>query len=214
MRLLQELVRLNEEVHVIPGNVTSLNGLKSGGKYLAGTVNVAGNVNLYNTDLERLPVRFGAVGGDFYCHKNRLTSLEGAPVTVGGNFDCSNNQLTSLEGVPGSIGGGFYCDENQLTTLEGAPGAVGGNFNCNYNRLTSLVGAHRILRRVGDGLYILDNPIASGGIGLILVKGLTEIYAAHPAFEIIGQYLGQGNKGVLRCQEALHEAGYGEFAKL
>ncbi len=161
--------------HTIRGDVNSLDELRGeDGKFLAGTVNVTGHVNLSGTrlELERLPVRFGAVGGGFYCANNRLTSLEGAPASVGGNL--------------------FYPQ----------------------NRLTSLQGVHRILRRVDGELFIWSNPIASGGIGLVLVEGLTRIDADQPAFEIIGRHLGQGNKGLLRCQEELHEAGFREFARL
>ncbi len=180
--------------HTIQGDVTSLDDLRYGnGEFLSGTVNVAGRVYLYGMKLERLPVKFGTVGGYFGCHNNRLTSLEGAPGSVGGYFDCGWNRLTSLEGAPGSIGG---------------------NFSCSYNRLTSLVGVHRILKRVGGELFIRNNSIVSGGIGLVLVERLTKIDADQPAFEIIEKYLGQGNKGLLRCQEALHDAGFGEFAKL
>ncbi len=178
----------------IQGNVNSLDQLRDGnGEYLAGTVNVAGCVDLYGMRLERLPVQFGIIGGYFGCGSTLLTSLEGAPGSVGGNFWCSKNRLTSLEGAPSSVGGHFFCHEN---------------------RLTSLVDVHRILRRVDGWLFLWDNPIEAGGIGLILVEGLTKIVANQPAFEIIEQYLGQGNRGVLRCQEALHDAGFGEHAKL
>ncbi len=181
-------------VTAIQGNVDRLDNLRDGnGEFLSGIVNVAGNVNLYDTDLERLPVRFGTVGGDFYCHENRLTSLEGAPGTVGGYFGCNNNRLTSLEGAPHSVGGNFWCTDN---------------------RLTSLVGVHRILRRIDGKLDLWGNKIKSGGIGLILVEGLTKIVVDQPALKIVEQYLGQGMRGVLRCQEALHEAGFGEFARL
>ncbi len=159
--------------HTILDSVTRLGQLRyEDGEYLDGTVNVSGGVRLYDLGLERLPVKFG---------------------TVGGYFDCGGNRLTSLEGAPGSVGRNFYCSDN---------------------RLTSLVGVHRILRRIDDNLSLWNNPIESGGIGLVLVEGLTEIYANHPAFGIINKYLGQGNKGLLRCQEELHEAGFGEFARL
>ncbi len=153
--------------------VTSLDDLRDrDGRFLAGTVNVTGYVSLTGLGLEQLPVKFGAVGRDFYCY---------------------NNLLTSLEGAPGSVGRDFYC---------------------NGNRLTTLVGAHKILKRIGDELFLAGNEIVSGGIGLILVEGLTKIDADQPAFKIINKYLGQGMKGVLRCQEALHDAGYGEHARL
>ncbi len=122
-----------------------------------------------------------------------------------------------LERLPvkfGAVSRHFSCGWNRLTSLEGAPSIVGGDFWCAGNRLTTLVGVHRILRRIDGNLSLWNNPIESGGIGLVLVEGLTEIYANHPAFGIINKYLGQGNKGLLRCQEELHEAGFGEFARL
>ncbi len=159
--------------HTIQGDVDELDQLRGkDGEYLAGTVNVAGDVFLNGQNLEQLPVRFGTVSGYFGCHNNRLTSLEGAP---------------------GSVGWDFYCS---------------------YNRLTSLVGVHRILRRIDGGLYLWGDEIVSGGIGLLLVEGITGINANLPAFEIINKYLGQGMRGVLLCQEALHETGFGEFARL
>ncbi len=230
-------IELSEEICTI-SHVDSLDDLRGpDGRYLAGTVNVTGIVNLYNMKLEQFPVRFGTVGGHFYCGKNRLTSLEGAPSSVsgyfgchnnwltslegapsavGGNFDCSWNKLTSLQGAPSAVGGNFDCSWNKLTSLQGAPSAVGGNFFCSDNRLTSLVGVHKILKRIGGGvLYIWSNPIESGGISLVLVEGLMKIvvYEDQPAFEIINRHLGQGMRGVLRCQEVLHEAGFGEYAQ-
>ncbi len=175
---LRELIQLNEEETTVQGDVTRLNQLRDAdGEFLAGVVNVTGNVLLDNLLLPRLllprlPVRFGTVDGIFSCSDNRLTTLKGAPSTVGRYFFCNNN------------------------------------------RLTSLVGVHRILRRVGGMLFIGGNPITSGGIGLILVEGLKKIDAKQPAFEIINKYLGQGKRGVLLCQEALHEAGLEEFARL
>ncbi len=98
-------------------------------------------------------VRFGEVGGNFYCHHNQLTTLEGAPQEVGKGFYCKNNQLTSLEGAPQEVGGSFDCGNNQLTTLEGAPQKVGGGFYCKNNQLTSLEGAPREVR----GHFICSN---------------------------------------------------------
>ena len=87
-----------------------------------GLVDVEGDFDCSGSGIKSLMgIRFGSVGGNFYCHNNQLTSLEGAPEKVGGNFYCSYNQLTSLEGAPREVGRGFYCHRNQLTSLEGAP---------------------------------------------------------------------------------------------
>jgi hypothetical protein len=142
------------------------------GKYYTGEVNVAGDVDLWNKQLTKLPVKFGAVGGHFACHSNQLTSLQGAPRLTDGNFYCLNNQLTSLEGV------------------------------------------HKIIKIINGAIYLYENPITSGGIGLLLIEGLSTICADLPAFKIINRYLGQGKKGLLLCQDELIDAGYEEFAKL
>ena len=83
------------------------------------TVDVGGDVNLWDQRLSKLPLKFNKVGGYFYCADNQLTTLDGAPKEVGGNFTCSDNKLTSLKGAPNTVGGYFFCYGNQLTTLEG-----------------------------------------------------------------------------------------------
>jgi len=101
-------------------------------------VDVDGNVNLYDRNLEVIPVQFGIVKGHFSCSGNNLKSLEGIPQTVGGHFYCSKNNLKSLEGCPQTVGGHFWCWYNNLKSLEGSPKTVGGNFNCSRNNLESL----------------------------------------------------------------------------
>lgn len=85
------------------------------------TVDVDVNVDLRHKKLEKIPVKFGKVGGSFSCRNNQLTSLEGCPEKIVGDFGCSYNQLTSLEGIPKSVGGDFLCYENKLTSLVFAP---------------------------------------------------------------------------------------------
>jgi hypothetical protein len=121
-----------------------------------GTVDVDGDVNLRNRRLKELPIKFGKVAGDFYCHDNQLTTLEGSPKKVGGNFWCHYNQLITLEGSLKEVSGGFYCSNNKLTTLEGAPKEVGGGFYCDSNKLKTLEGAPK---EVGGSFYINDNPL-------------------------------------------------------
>jgi len=122
-----------------------------------GSIDVDGDVELYNKGLTKLPLKFGKVTGDFDCGNNQLTTLEGGPIKVGGDFSCSNNQLITLEGGPREVGGSFYCYNNQLTTLEGSPRSVSEYFDCSYNQLTTLEGGPR---EVGD-FDCGDNPIYS-----------------------------------------------------
>ena len=144
-----------------------------------GLVDVDGNVNILSQNITKLPLRFGKVTGDFFCYKNKLTTLEGTPKEVGGDFYCYGNNLTTLEGAPTHVGGHFYCFHNKLTTLEGAPKEVGdyfdcsfndlstlkrapievgGSFICRYNNLTTLEGAPK---EVGGSFYCYHNELTT-----------------------------------------------------
>jgi hypothetical protein len=76
------------------------------------TVDVNGNVNLYYRlgQMEKLPVKFGKVSGNFYCEYNNLTTLEHCPNYVGDHFWCHENELTTLKGCPNYVGDNCYGD--------------------------------------------------------------------------------------------------------
>ncbi len=144
-----------------------------------GTIDVDGDVDLFGKNLNKLPLKFREVTGNFSCSENKLTTLEGGPQSVGCHFSCRGNQLTTLEGAPKLVGGSFYCYENNLHTLEGAPHSVGGVFDCSLNRLTTLEGAPQSIigdficyrnqlttlegapKSIGGGFYCESNPLDS-----------------------------------------------------
>jgi uncharacterized protein (DUF1330 family) len=182
--------------------------------------------------LKRLPVAFDKVGGNFWCHNNQLTTLEGAPTSVGGNFWCDNNQLTTLEGAPTSVGGSFLCYSNQLTTLEGAPTSVGGDFYCDNNQLTTLEGAPT---SVGGNFWCKKNQLTALE-GLPTIPGILHLsYSStlpllrcllakeiqlypengkHKTAEsILNKYAGQGKRAMFDCQKELEDAGFEGNAK-
>ena len=80
-----------------------------------GSIDVNGDVDLYNKGLTELPLIFNKVTGYFWCGDNNLTSLKDCPRWIGGVFSCSDNKLTSLEFSPDYVGGYFNCDNNNLT---------------------------------------------------------------------------------------------------
>ena len=104
------------------------------------TIDVDGDVDLYNKRLTKFPLKFGKVSGNFSCSFNQLTSLSGAPLSVGGGFYCFNNQLKSLEGSPLSVGGNFYCSHNQLKSLDGISRRISGGIYCYSNQLRDVKG--------------------------------------------------------------------------
>ena len=159
------------------------------------TIDVDGDVDLYDKRLTKIPLKFGKVSGyfncsanqfkslegsplsvgrDFSCSSNQLKSLEGAPLSVGGYFNCISNQLTSLSGAPLSVGRDFSCNLNKLISLEGSPLSVGGNFYCSYNQLKSLDG---ISRRISGGIYCRNNQLRD-------VKGVKDVWLGE--FSVVG----------------------------
>ena len=125
---------------------------------LNGFLNVSSGVDISLTKLNKIPFKFGSVGGDFRCNNNDLTSLENAPQKVGGDFNCYNNNLTSLKGAPQKVDGDFDCSDNNLTSLKEAPQKVGGYFRCANNNLTSLEGAPK---EVGGAFVCHNNNLTS-----------------------------------------------------
>jgi hypothetical protein len=121
-----------------------------------GSVDVDGDVLLYDKNLTELPLKFRKVSGIFDCAYNKLTSLEGTPREVGGSFYCYNNQLLSLVGSPREVGGGFYCSKNQLTSLSGISKYISGGIYCQNNQLRDVRGVNENWR--GEFL-VEDNPI-------------------------------------------------------
>jgi hypothetical protein len=82
-----------------------------------GTIDVNGNVNLYNKELTELPLTFNKVLGSFNCGMNKLTSLKGCPRWVEDDFSCHSNDLTSLEFAPDYVGVDFYSNWNNIQDI-------------------------------------------------------------------------------------------------
>ncbi len=103
-----------------------------------GLIDVNGNVKICYTDLSKLPLKFGNVYGDFFCHSNKLATLKGCPAYVAGDFNCFGNNLKSLKYGPAEVGGDYFCHENSLISLEGSPKTINKNFNCFLNQIKKL----------------------------------------------------------------------------
>lgn len=82
-----------------------------------------------------LPFKFYQCDGDFDISGLNLTSLKNCPEEVGGEFLCHKNKLTSLEFAPKKCHK-LDCSENELLSLEGCPDCE--EINCIANELTSL----------------------------------------------------------------------------
>jgi len=121
-----------------------------------GSIDVDDNVYMMHRQIDKLPLKFRNVTGDFCCHHNQLTSLKGCPISVDDSFYCYNNELTSLEGGPESIGGDFDCHENRLSSLEGCPKSIGGDFDCCHNKIVTF---EHLPYSIGGDFLCFGNPI-------------------------------------------------------
>jgi hypothetical protein len=103
------------------------------------SVDVDGDVDLYDEKLILIPLNFNIVNGYFECGDNHLTSLKGCPVRVGDRFSCHDNQLTYLQYSPQYMeNGDFYCGYNKIESLQYCTELIRSNFYCIDNKLTSL----------------------------------------------------------------------------
>ena len=124
-----------------------------------GTIDVVGNVVLFNEGLTEIPLRFNKVSDNFSCSKNKLTSLKGCPKWVGGDFNCNRNQLTSLEFSPEYVGSSFDCSYNKLSDLTGSPKEVGINFFSYDNK--KLTNPNGCSEKIGEQLICVNTPLGS-----------------------------------------------------
>jgi hypothetical protein len=103
------------------------------------SIDVDGDVNLWDKGLTSIPLNFNIVNGYFDCGNNNLTSLKGCPVRVSDGFYCDDNNLTSLQYSPQYVeSGNFSCSDNQIESLQYYSELIRGDFWCYNNNLTSL----------------------------------------------------------------------------
>jgi hypothetical protein len=82
-----------------------------------GSVDVDGDVNLTFKGLEKIPIKFGNVKGEFSCYHNKLTSLEGCPKSVD-ILRAYNNKLKSFIGTP-KVVNTLQVNDNEILSLKG-----------------------------------------------------------------------------------------------
>ena len=92
-----------EEIH----NILFKLGIKKYSIRTDNMVNVYQDVVLINID--KIPVNFNYVGGNFYCRLSKLTNLIGCPKQTTGYIYVSNNPLESLDGYEGDYNN-LICD--------------------------------------------------------------------------------------------------------
>lgn len=119
-------------------------------------VNVAGDVELYEKNLNFIAVKFNIIEEDFGCSVNSLTSLYGAPEIVNGSFNCEKNKLVSLEYSPQTVKDNFCAANNQLDTIKGVSRFIGYNLWLPQNQLKN-ISSQELPNYVGGSIFMKDN---------------------------------------------------------
>lgn len=186
---------------------------------------VAGYYNARNNKISSLKGVTENVKGNFYFQNNNLTDLSGCPATVFG-LDCSNNKLTNLIGGPVKVSTIFTATDNKLTSIDGIPVFAEKIDLSNNPTLTSLKGLNKIK---SCSKLNLPSNIRSNILGIMKIEDLKssdvsfnfsygdveEQANLKAAWKIIEQFMSDkvDNDTIIKCQNALIEAGLREFGK-
>lgn len=158
------------------------------------------------------------VGGSYRCSNNpSMVSLVGSPQDVPGAFNCANNpKLTSFNGGPKKVGKTFKSDScNSIKSTRGMPIEINGNVTMQMmTGLEDISDMWRHVKKINGELDLTGTPIERGGLGLLMIAGLTNIKSEQKAFAIISAHLSTGPQGVILCRKQLIEAGLEAFTSM
>ena len=120
-----------------------------------GVVNVDGSVSFYDKGLYKMPLIFGKVTGNFSCAFNNLSSLSGCPKWIGGDFFCHGNKLKELNG-PDFVNGDFIIDKSIVEHIDERYEI---NNDYEYPRVTNYNSVNKLIKRNHNINSILKNNI-------------------------------------------------------
>ena len=152
-------------------------------------------------------------GGDVDIKFDKLTEFKDCPQHITGYFACWMTPLTSLVGGPQRVDGKYLFSRTEVSSLDGCASYIGDTLNFQETKVSSLVGIHKIIKHCPEITFDGKN-IIEGGIGMLLIDGLSCITAHTEPFYIIEKYLGSGAKGMMECSKELISRGYEAYAKL
>ncbi len=171
---------------------------------------------------ESTDLRLMNMSGEMYrdAVKNELAFLyKNKTVSVAAGVDFSRWDNKNLPMKFGKIEGTFNISNSDISVFENFPNSCYKIDMRTCLDINSLVGISKYVKECEIILLSQCKYIKSGGIELLLIKGLSVIKAGDAgeftyALEIINKYLPQGRDGLLECQEELIEKGFERFAKL
>lgn len=149
----------------------------------------------------QLPVRFGVVRGSVSIQNaGSLTTLQGMPIGVTGSF-------FSLSGAK---------------VLDALPRSAT-RYEITQTSVDSLVGIHKMVREAESFTMIHmsgTQGIATGGLGLLMIKGLKSIacrFAGDPSGKVLKflqEHLNTSDRDIVMIQDQMIDLGLGQWARL
>lgn len=139
------------------------------------SIDVDGDVDLYNKRLTKLPLKFRKVYGNFDCSVNKIKSLKGSPNWVGKDFDCKVNLLKTLEDGPENVLGSYMCEGNRLVNFKGFPENHDGYINFMCNPINNLFEDIEYDKRVKFMYWCNEYDVITDN-GVIIHERIDEVY--------------------------------------
>jgi hypothetical protein len=131
-------------------------------------------------------------------------------VDVEGNVNLRGRNLTTLPVQFGKVTGYFNCKHTTLTSWYGVPQYIGNDFMIWDTHIISLSGVDKIIKHI-DGRFVC-NEASTHILGLLLIKGITNIDINPSVDKIMNKYIGTGD--ILSAQDELIDAGFTDQARL
>lgn len=123
--------------------------------------------------------------------------------------------ISSFDDFPKIIMGHLFINNHRISNFQQAPTVIMGGLSLHGNKLESLKDIHKHIHEINGHLNLANNRIRSHVLGLLLIKGLTQVQLDNIHVRaILNRHLGKGRAGMLQAQEELIEAGLEEFAQL
>lgn len=145
-----------------------------------------------------IPVPLGQIDGDFKMNNPEVSSMENAPTVVKGDFECSDTKLASLEGLNVEVHGNVDLTGN--------------------TQLKQLTDIHHHFKKIGGGEMWIDlgqDPENErGGMGMVLIKGLTSVALVEGAVEELFNKCLEGEIDLFDLQEELIDGGFSQYARV
>lgn len=113
------------------------------------SIDVRGDVDLSDMNLQKLPLRFNRVTGNFWANNNILDDLDGSPQWVGKDYFVYNNNLKNLDGGAKVVIGEYSAQSNRLSSTDGFPTEVGSDFDVSYNPNIKTLSKEDIETKIG-----------------------------------------------------------------